>query len=308
MVSGCLSGAVSKTFIAPVDRVKLLLQLQPTVPPGRSPGYEGPLEAVRETLRTEGWRSFWRGNAPAVLRHVGTTAFTFTVKDRFRVRCVPAAAPPSSSPAAPSSPSSRPPPPAPSSSPRRQHLLASLASGGLAGGLSTLLFYPFDFARTRLALDLGRSRARQYPGGTRDVLGRIVAADGPGGIYKGVGVALFGSVLFRALHFGLYDFAKAELSPPGEPPSLSRRFGIAQAVSLAAGTSCYPLDSVRRRLMMQSGLPKPAYSTALDCARHVLREEGPRGFFLGLTPNLLRSVGGAVLLVSYDEFQKLLTP
>ena len=60
--------------------------------------------------------------------------------------------------------------------------------------------------------------------------------------------------------------------------------------------------------MMQSGLPKSAYSTALDCARHVLREEGPRGFFLGLTPNLLRSVGGAVLLVSYDEFQKLLTP
>ncbi|GMI42726.1 hypothetical protein TeGR_g1762 [Tetraparma gracilis] len=123
-----------------------------------------------------------------------------------------------------------------------------------------------------------------------------------------LGVALFGSVLFRALHLGLYDFAKAELSPPGEPPSLSRRFCIAQAVSLAAGTSCYPLDSVRRRLMMQSGLPKSAYSTALDCARHVLREEGPRGFFLGLTPNLLRSVGGAVLLVSYDEFQKLLTP
>ena len=37
-----------------------------------------------------------------------------------------------------------------------------------------------------------------------------------------------------------------------------------------------------------------------------MREEGVRGLFHGLTANLLRGMGGALLLVGYDEAKKFL--
>jgi solute carrier family 25 (adenine nucleotide translocator) protein 4/5/6/31 len=137
-----------------------------------------------------------------------------------------------------------------------------------------------------------------------DVVTSIVKTDGVTGIYKGFGVAVFGSVVFRGLHMGLYDFAKSDLKP--EQTTFWKRFAIAQAISMFAGTLCYPFDSVRRRLMMQAG-GETQYNSAISCCRHVVKHEGFRGFFLGLTPNLFRSVGGAVLLVSYDEFKSAFT-
>lgn len=100
-----------------------------------------------------------------------------------------------------------------------------------------------------------------------------------------------GSVLFRELHLG-----KHSLRP--DQNTFVNRFGIAQFVSIMAGTLCYPLDSVRRRLVMQGVEAMQLFTTTRQRVTHILKKEGRRGFFLGLAPNLVRSVGGAVLLVS----------
>lgn len=201
--------------------------------------------------------------------------------------------------------------------------LASLLSGGFAGFLSTALFYPLDFLRTRLAMDPGSDTAtRLYPRGMRDVLSTTLKVDGVQGLYKGMSVSLFGVVLFRALHLGSYDFLKSELLPPVSPPAagggegrggarggdIMSRVAIAQFVSVVAGTAVYPVDSVRRRLMMQAGKVDKLYATPMQCARVVLRTEGLRGFYKGIGPNVIRSVGGTIMLVSYDEFKALLNP
>ena len=83
---------------------------------------------------------------------------------------------------------------------------------------------------------------------------------------------------------------------------------LAQAVSVLAGTAVYPVDSVRRRLMMQSGSKSKLYVTPMQCASAVLKTEGVKGFYRGIGPNVIRSVGGTILLVSYDEFKTLLNP
>ncbi|MGH3054245.1 MAG: MC/SLC25 family protein [Gaiellaceae bacterium] len=77
------------------------------------------------------------------------------------------------------------------------------------------------------------------------------------------------------------------------------------------GIICYPIDSVRRRLMMQSGwMPheqhRKKYRGAVHCFRKVFAEEGLRGFYLGLGPNMIRSLDGAVLLVGYDVFKGMI--
>ena len=68
----------------------------------------------------------------------------------------------------------------------------------------------------------------------------------------------------------------------------------------------YPLDTVRRRLMMQSGLPaeQRRYRGSLDCAKKIYHEEGLRAFYKGGLANAFRGTGSALVLVFYDLFQK----
>ena len=95
---------------------------------------------------------------------------------------------------------------------------------------------------------------------------------------------------------------------PETKTTFAERFILAQLVSLSAGTICYPIDSVRRRLMMQAGKPatERLYRNSFHCFRQVWVREGVRGFYLGLAPNLVRSIGGALMLVAYDALKELL--
>ena len=90
--------------------------------------------------------------------------------------------------------------------------------------------------------------------------------------------------------------------------TMGERIAIAQIVSIVAGTICYPIDSVRRRLMMQAGLPcnERQYKNSIHAFRKIWVNEGVRGFYLGIGPNLIRSVGSALLLVSYDVFKSMI--
>jgi solute carrier family 25 (mitochondrial adenine nucleotide translocator), member 4/5/6/31 len=88
----------------------------------------------------------------------------------------------------------------------------------------------------------------------------------------------------------------------------TERFLVAQTISLTAGTLSYPFDSVRRRMMMQAGKAhhERMYRNSLHCIATVYGAEGIRGFYLGLAPNLVRSLGGALMLVAYDAVRGLL--
>jgi len=170
-------------------------------------------------------------------------------------------------------------------------------------------------------MDTG-TQSRLYPRGMRDVFCGIWKTDGLRGLYQGYGIALGGVVLYRALHLGGYDACKTELiyrrqyqdsynggSSSAVSPTASltflERFAIAQVVSIGAGTFCYPIDSVRRRLMMQAGQnpTERLYRNSVHAFRRIFMEEGLRGFYFGIGPNVMRSFGGAMLLVSYDAFK-----
>ncbi len=64
-----------------------------------------------------------------------------------------------------------------------------LHTGGLAGAGSLLIVYPLDFARTRLAADLGKTGAREFTG-LIDCLGKVVARGGFFALYQGFGVSV----------------------------------------------------------------------------------------------------------------------
>lgn len=89
--------------------------------------------------------------------------------------------------------------------------------------------------------------------------------------------------------------------------ALWKRWLAAQAVTTSAGLMSYPLDTVRRRMMMQSGLDTHMYSSTLDCWRTIYRTEGVASFYRGAASNAFRSTGSAAILVLYDEVKKFLT-
>ncbi len=71
-------------------------------------------------------------------------------------------------------------------------------------------------------------------------------------------------------------------------------------------TLAYPLDTVRRRLMMQSGEKTLMFTGTADCFSKILANEGVTGFFKGNASNIWRSLGSSLVLVLYDELQKFM--
>ncbi len=83
---------------------------------------------------------------------------------------------------------------------------------------------------------------------------------------------------------------------------------IAQTVTTVSGIVSYPFDTVRRRMMMQSGLPvnERMYKSTVHCWATIAKTEGSKAFFKGALSNVFRGMGGAFVLVLYDEIKALL--
>jgi len=179
-----------------------------------------------------------------------------------------------------------------------------MASGGLAGAGSLLIVYPLDYARTRLASDVGTGK--QQFSGLMDCITQTVKTSGVAGLYNGIGVSIIGIIPYRGVYFGLFDTLSG-YNPyqKDENPVLraSSKFVCAQGSAIAAGYASYPFDTVRRRLQMQSEKPKElwVYQGTADCFGKIIKNEGAAALFKGAGANALRTVGAALVLVLYSE-------
>lgn len=87
LAAGGGAGAISKTVVAPIERVKLLLQTQdsnPRIRSGEIPRYTGIGNCFARVTREQGLSSFWRGNLANVVRYFPTQAFNFAFKDTIK--------------------------------------------------------------------------------------------------------------------------------------------------------------------------------------------------------------------------------
>lgn len=267
---------------SPCPPLYLTLAPHPCVCPqiisGEVPRYTGIVNCFTRVTAEQGFASFWRGNLANIIRYFPTQAFNFAFKDTFKVMF-------------------------PSYSPKTEFwkfFASNMASGGAAGAASLAIVYPLDFARTRLAADVGKGSSREFTG-LGQCLTSIAKKSGPMALYQGFGVSVQGIVVYRGAYFGLYDTAKGALLT--KDSSLLLKFAVAQVVTNAAGIVSYPFDTVRRRLMMQAGGKEKLYNGTIDAFRKIAAKEGTGAFFKGAFSNVLRGVGGAVVLVLYDEIQ-----
>lgn len=146
-----------------------------------------------------------------------------------------------------------------------------------------------------------------YDFSLRCILDQILKSDGPIGLYRGFMVSVQGIIIYRAAYFGFFDTAKGMMPDPKNTPILVS-FIIAQVVTNVSGIVSYPWDTVRRRMMMQSGRAANdrMYKNTLDCWRKIYNTEGGKAFFKGAFSNVIRGTGGALVLVLYDEIKRVL--
>lgn len=96
-----------------------------------------------------------------------------------------------------------------------------------------------------------------------------MASDGIAGLYRGFGPSVIGIIVYRGLYFGLYDSLKPVVLVGPLEGSFLASFLLGWAVTTGASTASYPLDTVRRRMMMTSG-QAVKYDGAFDCFRRSL--------------------------------------
>lgn len=195
--------------------------------------YEGIGDCFRRTAASEGVVALWRGNTANVIRYFPTQALNFAFRDTYKSMFA-------------------------FKKERDGYwkwMAGNLASGGAAGATSLLFVYSLDYARTRLANDAKSAKGggdRQF-NGLVDVYKKTLASDGIAGLYRGFGPSVLGIVVYRGLYFGMYDSIKPVLLVGPLEGNFLASFLLGWTVTTGAGIASYPLDTIRRRMMMTSG-------------------------------------------------------
>jgi len=281
---GGVSAAISKTLAAPIELIKLRIQnMDEMLKNGTlDKKYNGIADCFRRVIAEEGFNSLWKGNLANVLRYFPTQALNFAFKDFYKTKL---------------------------SRDKKKHgyfqfVMGNIASGGAAGATSLAFVYSLDYARTRLANDMKSSKkggAEKQFNGLIDVYKKTMATDGVAGLYRGFTISAVGIVIYRGLYFGIYDSVKAIL-PRSIQDNFLVSFGLGFFVTNAAGFASYPIDTIRRRMMMTSG-QAVKYNGSIDCARQIVKNEGVKSLFKGAGANILRAVAGAGVLSLNDWLQ-----
>lgn len=281
----------TRFVIAPLDVVKIRLQLQPhslsdpLAPLRTAPAYRGAVATLSHIIKHEGVTGLWKGNVPAELMYVCYAAVqfgTYRSTTLFLQTALPK---------------------------RLPDAAESFIGGATSGAVATTFTYPLDLLRTRFAAQ-GRNRVYQSLwGAIRD----IKRDEGWKGFFRGLGPGVAQIIPFMGIFFVTYEGLRVTLSDYNLP------FGSGDATagmvgSVVAKTAVFPLDLVRKRIQVQGPTRGkyahgdiPEYTSAIRGIRSIVQTAGFRGLYKGLPIALIKAApASAVTLWTYERSLKMM--
>lgn len=299
-VAGAIAGLISRFCIAPLDVLKIRLQLQyhsladplAAATPFRKP--LGVAQVARNILAHEGITGFWKGNIPAEGLYLSYGAAQFlayrsvtqaidvmlTKEDGSKRWAVPGAA-------------------------------KSFVAGAVAGTAATTVTYPLDLLRTRFA---AQGTEKVYEGLLSSIRD-IKRSEGMGGYFRGLGAGIGQIVPYMGLFFAFYEGSKPVLADVSLP------FGSGDAVagvtaSVLSKSVVFPLDTVRKRLQVQGparhkyvgGHKTPVYDRGVvGTLKMIVKKEGTIGLYRGLSVSLVKAApASAITMWTYERALEVL--
>ncbi|XP_037664621.1 mitochondrial thiamine pyrophosphate carrier isoform X2 [Choloepus didactylus] len=285
-VAGSVSGLVTRALISPLDVIKIRFQLQIERLSRSDPNakYHGILQAGRQIWQEEGPTAFWKGHIPAQLLSIGYGAVQF-LSFELLTELVHR-----------------------SHGSKAQEFSVHFACGGLSACLATLAVHPVDVLRTRFA---AQGEPRVYKT-LRDAVVTMYRTEGPLVFYRGLSPTLMAIFPYAGFQFSFYSSLKHvyEWAMPAEGKKNGNLKNLlcGGGAGVISKTLTYPLDLFKKRLQVRGFEQARAtfgqvrtYSGLLDCAKQVLREEGAKGFFKGLSPSLLKAAFSTGLVFFWYE-------
>jgi solute carrier family 25 (mitochondrial phosphate transporter), member 23/24/25/41 len=266
MLAGAAAGAVTKTLVAPLERAKVVLQVQgmSASPQAYTRGVAG---TVRQLAAAGGLSSLYAGNGANVARVIPVYALKFGLNDYYQraLHVVTAGWSPA----------------------------AALLTAGVATGLTQqCLTLPLEVIRTRLNVGRALQPPLEYKG-IAHCASTIVRTEGVRGLYKGLVPTLWTGVPFVALQLTLVGLLTKAVPPnrEGGKPSGWWLVPVGIVAGVTAQVATYPGDTVRK-LMITNGVggAPPRFASTLDCCRQVYARTGLAGFYGGLGANVARAV------------------
>eukprot|EP00759_Apiculatamorpha_spiralis_P054105 PhF_6_TR6828/c0_g1_i1/m.9832/K14684/SLC25A23S; solute carrier family 25 (mitochondrial phosphate transporter), member 23/24/25/41 len=273
--AGLCAGAVSRTCTAPFDRMKVLMQegriaqftmSHPTV--NTVQNNMNLMSAYRVILRDGGIGAFWRGNFVNCLKAGPEFAAAFTFRELLleNVCC----------------------------DRRKPSMAENFFVGAMGGGMAQIVIYPMELVKARMAVST--------PGEFKGIADCISQCHRKGGVrefYKGLGANLSGVVPHRGLEMGMFFTLEQIFCKQFgvETPDVLTMTLFGFMSSTYAQIITYPLNLARTKIQTQGMNGRPIrYHGTWDCIRTVVREEGVRGLFRGLVPNLMKAVPASTLM------------
>ena len=281
LLAGGTAGMVARTCIAPVERMKILFQVQ------KGTTNTNMRHLLSSLINNEGPLSMWKGNSAAVIRVIPYTALQFTAFEHFSVIL-------SSRQQSPSD---------------IDKTMRAIGAGSMAGCVACALTYPLDMVRARMALQNEGLAATRYTG-VFNAVTSIARSEGPRALYRGISPTLGGVAPYTGLKFGCYGFLKSFACTlmgveSEELPAWARAAAGAMAGSVAL-TFVYPFDVVRRRFQTHPG-PEPYAESVVAAFCNIWKQEGVvRGLYRGLSLNYLKTIPNVAIYMSlYDVIKNL---
>ncbi|RZC52932.1 hypothetical protein C5167_021358 [Papaver somniferum] len=294
LIAGGCAGAFAKTAVAPLERIKILLQT-------RTEGYHsiGVWQSLKKLLKQEGVRGFYKGNGASVLRIVPYAALHFMTYEQYRCWILNNYSALGTGP------------------------IVDLVAGSVAGGTAVLVTYPLDLARTKLAYQVlgrrggsfgnGMSSSQSLPAysGIRDFFKSVYREGGARSLYRGIGPTLIGILPYAGLKFYVYEELKRHV-PEEQQKSVMMRLSCGALAGLFGQTFTYPLDVVRRQMQVQTMQPSnhlgdPRYRTTMQGLTSIIRDQGCKQLFAGLSINYVKIVPSvAIGFTAYDMMKSYL--
>ncbi|MQM20302.1 hypothetical protein Taro_053321 [Colocasia esculenta] len=171
-----------------------------------------------------------------------------------------------------------------------------MVAGSVAGLVEHTAMFPVDTLKTRMQAQ----RPCQPPMGLRQALASVLRVEGPFGLYRGIGAMGLGAGPAHAVYFSVYETAKEFLSR-GNPNNPAAHAGSGVLATVASDAVFTPMDTVKQRLQLRDS----PYKGVVDCVGRVLREEGPRAFFVSYrTTVVMNAPFTAVHFATYEAAKR----
>nr|XP_010974238.2 calcium-binding mitochondrial carrier protein SCaMC-1-like isoform X1 [Camelus dromedarius] len=270
LVAGGIAGGVARTCTAPFDRLKVMMQVHSLKSRKMklSAGFE-------QMIKEGGVRSLWRGNGINVLKIVPETALKVGAYEQYKKWL--------------------------SFDDAKIGIMERFIAGSLAGVTAQTCIYPMEVLKTRLAV----GKTGQYSG-MIDCGKKLLKQEGVRAFCKGYIPNFLGIIPYAGVDLAVYEFLKnywlENYARGSLDPGIMILLGCGTLSHTCGQMASFPLNLIRTRMQAQALKEKGATVSMIHLIQDIYNKEGKRGFFRGLTPNIIKVLPAVgISCVTYEK-------